>query len=454
MVEILSAGLRDKLKFDAIYQRETLYRSALALYTKSLFFRRKARTTSWDGGTLYDFADDAPKELDRLHKELVNRKFFFSPAKPLKIFRSGKERTVYIWPWRERVVDLMLYQQLNQRLDRYFARSVYAFRWHGYGIDLCQNRVARFIGRHRNETVYVVKRDVANCFPSLPHDLLREVVAAVTDPEDYLGKLLLDHIEFSYLPEEDGEPVTADAGVPFGAPTACLLANLALTPFDEALDDLPESRYTRYADDMLFLTTAPESARKAVGTFAAVFARLGLVSKGSAAIDGVLTKAPEPVPAEPFAALPGLKHLGIYFQPDGTVSLALEKQRKICRLFRKSFIRCRRRLKRITDARKRAALLCRAARNMLEQTQSHVAVIDYYLKHVSDARQLQLLDRWLAEEVLAVALDTGHKKGNFAKISFKELRAMGLPSLIHRRLLLRHGHIDNSFLRWKSALQG
>ena len=384
MTEIFHFGLRNQLKFNEIYQREALFRSALALYTKSLFFRRKARTTSWDGGTLYDFACNGTEELDRLHKELVNRQFSFSPAKPLKIFRSGKERTVYIWPWRERVVDLMLYQQLNRRLDRYFSRSVFAFRWHGYGIDLCQNRVARFIGRHRDETVYVVKRDVSNCFPSLPHDLLREVVAAVTAPEDYLGRLLLDHIGFSYQLEEDGELITADAGVPFGAPTACLLANLALTPFDDALDGLPKSCYTRYADDMLFLTTDLETARKAVETFAAVFARSGLASKGKAEVNGILMKTPGADPAEPFDALPGMKHLGIYFQPDGTVSLALDKQRKICRMFRKSFTRCRRRMKKTADAKKRAARLCTAARNVLEKTQSQVAIIDYYLKHVTD----------------------------------------------------------------------
>ena len=188
MTDFFKFGLQNKLKFNEIYQREALYRSALALYTKSLFFRRKALTSSWDGGTLYDFACQCPKELDQLHKELVNRKFTFSPAKPLKIYRSGKERTVYIWPWRERVVDLMLYQQLNQRLDQYFSHSVYAFRWHGYGIDLCQNRVVRFIEKHKKENIHVVKRDVANCFPSLPHELLKQVTAAVIAPEDYLEK--------------------------------------------------------------------------------------------------------------------------------------------------------------------------------------------------------------------------------------------------------------------------
>ena len=297
-----------------------------------------------------------------------------------------------------------------------------------------------------------MKRDVANCFPSLPHKLLKQVTAAVTEPGDYLEQLLLEHIEFSYL-QEDGELVTADAGVPFGAPTACLLANLALTPFDDALADIPDSCYTRYADDMLFLTTDRKTAQKATETFDAVFSKLGLLSKESAEINGILTKEPHGNPDDVFIRLPGLKHLGIYFQANGTISLSLDKQRKICRLFRASFTKYRHRLKKVKDAKKRAALLCTAAGNMLEKTQSQVAIIDYYLKHVTDTKQLQLLDRWLAEEVLATALNTGHKKGNFAKISFQELRAMGLPSLSHRRLLLLPGHIDNSFLRWKNALR-
>lgn len=453
MEELFDLKLQKKLKFDDIYQREALYRSALALYTKSLFSRNKARTTSWDGKTLYDFACNGPEELDRLHKDLVNRRFSFSPAKPLKILRSGKERTVYIWPWRERVVDLMLYQQLNQRLDSVFSPAVYAFRWHGRGVDQCQNKVERFLHLHKDKRIYVIKRDVANCFPSLPHGLLRQVVSAAAAPGDHLEKLLLDHIGFSYF-QPDGGIITAEAGVPFGAPTACLLANLALRPFDNALGTLPCSCYTRYADDMLFLTFDRETALTAAERFETVFSILGVAGKESAAVNGLLSHIPSSLPDPLFGELPGFKHLGLYFKPGGGVSLALEKQRKICHLFRRSFARYRGRLKKMSDPHKRAALLCKAAKAMLENTQSQVAVIDYYLKHINDLQQLRLLDRWLAEEVLARALNKGHKKGNFGKISFGELRAMGLPSLVHRRSLLRHGHIKSSFLRWKNKQQG
>ena len=54
----------------------------------------------------------------------------------------------------------------------------------------------------------------------------------------------------------------------------------------------------------------------------------------------------------------------------------------------------------------------------------NVAILDYYLKHVNDERQLRLLDRWLAETVLGAAFG-GHKKGHFRKISFQQLPCDG-----------------------------
>jgi hypothetical protein len=78
----------------------------------------------------------------------------------------------------------------------------------------------------------------------------------------------------------------------------------------------------------------------------------------------------------------------------------------------------------------------------------NVAILDYYLKHVDDEAQLRRLDRWLAEEVLSLVLG-GHKKGHFARISFEKLRAMGLPSLVHRRRLILRGKIESPFFIWQ-----
>ena len=441
-----------QFRFDAIYNRFFLYQSVMSLYTKALFVRRKAKSTSWDGQNLYGFAFRGENEIQQLHKELLQHKFQFSPAKSVRIKKNDKERTVYIWPWRERVVDLMLYKMLNSRLDFRMSKNVFAFRWHGYGIDPCQRRIEKYISTHAKAPLFLLKRDVSNCFPSIPHKLLDEIITELSPEDDYLHQLLKQHVAFSFF-DFDGRLRTAEQGVPFGAPTACLLANLALLPFDDAISCLDNSLYSRYADDMLLITPDPTIAANARSVFDNVFTRLELVSKESASINGVLSSSNADLPQD-FKPIPGIKHLGIYFSPGGKTSLALDKQRKICHLFKLRFNNSAKALKKQKEPLARARILCKAARQMLEKQQSPVAIIDYYLKHINDVKQLQLLDRWLAEEVLSLTFNNGHKKGNFKKITFATLRELGLPSLLHRRRLLVHSHLDTSFINWKNPFSG
>ena len=130
--------------------------------------------------------------------------------------------------------------------------------------------------------------------------------------------------------------------------------------------------------------------------------------------------------------------------------MAREKGRKIRNLFRTAFRRKRHRLSKQRHANGRAQLAVDIARDVVNETFRSVAVIDYYLKHVNDEKQLRELDRWLAEEILSVTFRNGHKKGNFRKLSFSRLRSMGLPSLQHRRRLLRHGHLESSFFQMRN----
>jgi hypothetical protein len=118
-------------------------------------------------------------------------------------------------------------------------------------------------------------------------------------------------------------------------------------------------------------------------------------------------------------------------------------------LFRYAWRRRKKGIARLKDPMKRAELAVDIAKQTLGQGVRNVAIIDYYLRHVDDETQLKLIDRWLAEEVVSLCFG-GHRKGSFRKLSFEKLRAMGLPSLVHRRRLIRHGHVESSFFIWKN----
>ena len=146
-----------------------------------------------------------------------------------------------------------------------------------------------------------------------------------------------------------------------------------------------------------------------------------------------------------FAPCEKFRHLGLEFRADGGVGLSRDKSRKIQNLFRFAWRRYAHKLGKLRSPKGRARKAIEVANDVLEHGYRSVAIIDYYLKHVDDEEQLRRLDRWLAEEVLAITFRTGHKKSNFKKMSFNQLRELGLPSLRHRRRLLRHGHLESSF---------
>ena len=440
----LEASNRSKLRWSDVYREAELYKAAVRLYTKPLFSWRKALFASTDKRDLYDFARSGLHNLAAIHRALTRESFSFRPAVAVHRNFRGKRRTLYIYPWEERLVDLLLYRLLSAKLHNWFSRNSYAYRLRGYGLDRCQRKISEVLAGAESPLL-VAKRDIASYFPSVNHNLLLTQLSDLIDSNDYLFHLLEKCIKFDYVNE--GETSTASQGIAFGTPTACLLANIYLTPLDRKFDALPGLHYFRYADDLLLLSSSRSTIDSALRCFDTGLTELQLRSKPSH--EGNILLSRTAAATEGFDPVARIRHLGLEFQADGSVRLSRDKCRKICNLFRFAFRRKRAKLARIVDIHKRALLLVNVARDVLEQGVRNVAIIDYYLKHVDDEAQLQLLDRWLAEEVLSLTFGGGHKKGYFRQLPYRGLRAMGLPSLVHRRRQIQHGQIDAPFFVWK-----
>ena len=517
-----------------MYREAELYKAAVRLYTTPIFCWRKALFASTDGRDLYDFARAGLRNLEGMHGALKRETFAFRPGVALRREFRGKRRVLYVYPWEERLVDLLLYRLLSGRLQNWFSANSYGYRLRGFGLDRCQRKIARVL-REARGPVFAVKRDVANYFPSVDHELLREQLAELIEPGDYLSRLMEERMRFTYVEEEGAEPtfdwgleygqekskpaplrtkgaapsrtLRAERGIAFGTAMAALFANVYLTKLDRRLDTIEGLHYFRYADDLLLVAEERAAIERAKEEFAEGMRELRLESKGSGEGDWVLVRdraamvsafddAAESTPGS-FATLPSqlrasrmtdeegatvavaagaveskpgffatlrmtadgdgagfiattkLRHLGLEFCGDGTVRLSRDKCRKIENVFRFAFRKKRAKLGRIREPRKRAEFLVSVARNALEQSVRKVAIVDYYLKHVNDEAQLRLLDRWLAEEVLALTFG-GYRKGNFRRLPFVALRAMGLPSLVHRRRQIRQGQIAAPFFVWKN----
>jgi Reverse transcriptase (RNA-dependent DNA polymerase) len=434
------------LRWNNIYSETELCRAAIRVYTKPLFQWRKALCTSSDGKTLYDFAAHGLRGLDSLHRSLSEREFSFRPALALHYNFNGKHRTLYVAPWEERIVDLLLYRTLNRKLHGWFSPNSYAYRERGFGVDRCQGQIAAFMGRQNAAPLYLVKRDIANYFASVHHELLLDKLRNLVDSTDYLFRLLEQRIRFAYQ-EQGGETELAALGIPFGTAVACLFANIYLTDLDRQIEKIQNVSYFRYADDILLLSPDREAAMQAEQRLESMLAELKLSLKASHAAN-LLISATSILSDPSFTPARDFRHLGLLFRAGGGVALSRDKLRKIQNMFRFAFRRGRRRWKRPSEPHGKLHMLIAIAAETIDKGLRNVAILDYYLKHVDDEDQLRSLDQWLAEEVLALVFG-GHKKGHFKRISFHELRAMGLPSLVHRRRLIRRGCIASPFFIWQ-----
>jgi len=439
----LAMPSRPLLRWKELYREAELCKAAIRVYTKPLFQWRKALFTSTDGKTLYDFAGRGLRGLDALHLSLQREHFAFRPALALHYNFNGKHRTLYIQPWEERIVDLLLYRLLNRKLHTWFSANSYAYRNHTFGLDHCQTQIARLL-RTTSAPLYLVKRDISDYFASIDHELLLQKLVALVDPEDYIFRVLEQRVRFTY--EEDAELQKAIIGVPFGTAIACMFANIYLTEMDREIEGIADVSYFRYADDILILSPGRAAAELARQRLGSALASLKLASKVSHQADLVISANPVNDPA--FTTTAQFRHLGLLFRADGQVALSRDKLRKIQNLFRFAFRRGRRRWSKAPDSCARAQALVAIVIETIEKGVRNVAILDYYLKHVDDERQLQLLDRWLAEEILSRVFG-GHKKSHFRRISFQLLRKMGLPSLLHRRRLICRGIIESPFFIWQ-----
>lgn len=432
------------LRWRDVYREAELYKAAVRVYTKPLFLWRKALNTSTDGKTLYDLAAQGLNGLSLIHEQLRRQRFHFRPSVGLKYNFNGKRRTLYIPPWEERIVDLLIYRVLNGSLHHWFSASSYAYRDHTYGLDRCQSRI-RAVLRSAQSPVYIVKRDISDYFASVNHEILCEQLAQHIARNDYLFELVSERIRFKYQDESGAH--CADAGIPFGCASACVFANVYLTGLDREIENIPDVHYFRYADDILVLSRNRDAVLRAEERIRHTLTDLQLTTKESHQRDLVLTDTPAHEDLH-FQSVVSFRHLGLLFEHAGSVSLSRDKRRKIQNLFRFAFRRARRRWSRIDDPLERARTLIAVACQTVDRGVRNVAILDYYLKHVTDDSQLRLMDRWLAEEILSLVFG-GHKKGNFARITYQQLRGYGLPSLVHRRRLILHGKIANPFFIWQ-----
>lgn len=156
-----------------------------------------------------------------------------------------KKRLILAPSFEDRVVHHAIVRVVEPFFEKKFIYDSYACR-RGKGIHFAVLRLQSFLKRAKRiyPKVYVLKADISSYFPSIDHNILINVLERTIRDKNVLWL-------FKKIIYESGYE---HCGIPVGALTSQLFANIYLDQLDHYLkDDLGVKFYVRYMDDFVIL---------------------------------------------------------------------------------------------------------------------------------------------------------------------------------------------------------
>ena len=224
-----------------------LYQEIISFENLYLAFKDAKKLKS-EKPEVLEFSYRAEERLWDIHDKL--EKHIWTPG-PYREFLSKtevKRRVIHAPTFADRVVHMALFRILMPIFEERFIYDSYACR-KGKGTLAAVNRTQDFLRRARNsfDKTYVLQGDFQKCYDSIYKPaLLRNFARRISDHE------VLDLLTLIYYSYNDD-----DTGIPIGATTSQLAANVLLDSLDHFVkEELHAKFYIRYMDDFIIL--APE----------------------------------------------------------------------------------------------------------------------------------------------------------------------------------------------------
>jgi len=178
--------------------------------------------------------------LLKIQKMLKEKTFVNSEYTHLqRTMENGKVRDIAKLPYfPDRIIHHAIIQVVGDIWVKSFIKSTYACI-KGRGIHQCVKKIKEDL-RNKDATKYCLKMDVRKFYPSVKHDVMKQIIRKKIKDKEMLW--LLDAII-------DSEP-----GLPIGNYLSQFLGNLYLSELDHIIKEKLHCKYYyRYCDDMVIL---------------------------------------------------------------------------------------------------------------------------------------------------------------------------------------------------------
>ena len=387
-----------------------------------------------DDGELAVLQRDGDALARRLAREFAERRWVQQPARR-RIAMLDRPRELITLDVVDRVVHAAVGGLLVQWLEPRLPASLYSYRprrgpGHVVAAVVAALRAERARGRPlRERGLYVMRFDVSKYGDTLPVDAASELWPMLRGELAGVDAWLVDTICAMVRCDGDGEP--RDIGVAIGSPIANPVLNLYLVDLDRTLETMARL-YVRFGDDCLLACESAAAADAARAEVERVLARKRLRVTRTSRCGDYWNAAGRPGDGD-WRGTSHVSYVGADIAFGGTVRLKLARRHELLRAVDERIAGLAKLLDDGADARARAAELCAALRPAFDRASPWVLPeLARVVTLASCRRQLAEMDREIA---VAVAAAATRRRGAaaFREVAWRELLAIGLPSLVKLR---------------------
>ncbi|MEI7989656.1 MAG: reverse transcriptase domain-containing protein [Chloroflexota bacterium] len=238
--------------YDQLYETLTSFENLYLAFDKAACGKRGQPNVA-------DFERHLEDALFGLQNELST--LTYQPGKYTSFYiRDPKRRLISAAPFRDRVVHHALCNIIEPLFERTFIGDSYANRI-GKGTHAALDRAQQFSRRYR----YVLQCDIRQCFPSVDHEVLQQILNRKIRDEKvrWLCRLILQggqgildsEYDMVFFTGDDLFATLRPRGLPIGNLTSQFWANVYLNELDQFVKrELHCPAYVRYVDDFLFFS--------------------------------------------------------------------------------------------------------------------------------------------------------------------------------------------------------
>ena len=192
-------------------------------------------------GATEETADGMSEDkIDQIIELMRHERYRFSPARRVYIpKRNGKLRPLGLPTWSDKLVG----EVVRLLLEAYYEPQ-FSDRSHGFRRNRGCHTALREINNTWTGTVWFVEGDISDCFGSLGHQILLNILGEKIQDQRFL-RLMRHMLEAGYLEEWDYRETLS--GCPQGGTVSPILSNVYLDKLDKFVERELIPQYTRGA---------------------------------------------------------------------------------------------------------------------------------------------------------------------------------------------------------------